>query len=334
MATGQRSEPLGLYHRSRRGSGSILTDHVGGTFTTTGPLGVPGASGGPRVTRLAQASPQRAASPLAAAYAKVDSFAGGAGGGVFKSISRARVAAGLRLRLADPNGIYQGPSSLCGPSVVVRAVAATDPLGYVTFVTSLYETGHGRIHDLKVDAGEDLRNYDPGTVFDPRPPKEGPTFEPADWIAVASLRDSENWFWDYQNPNNMAAGITMPSALDKWFKEVGFHEVIDDTNVLFTKGEDNLRRASELWTKDHWVCLFVNEDMVHWDINKVRSRSVIPTHWIALTSAINIAADKSSVSFTVFTWGNGHQSVPYDKSDTLSLADLLHNYYGYVATRR
>ena len=216
----------------------------------------------------------------------------------------------------------------------MRAIAATDPLGYVTFVTSVYETGHGQIHDLKVNAGEDLRNYDPGTAFDPVPREEGSTFEPADWIAIASLRDSENWFWDYQNPNNMVGGITMPASLDKWFKQVGFHEVIDDTNVVFTKGEDNLRRASELWSKDYWVCLFVNDDMVSQDIKDVRSRSLSPSHWIGLTSAITIAADKSSVSFTVFTWGKGNQSVPYNPTDTLSLADLLHNYYGYVATRR
>lgn len=323
MASGQRTEPLGLYHRTRRGTASLFADHVGGTFAIVGPLGIPGATGGPRVIRLAQATHQRAASPLAAAYARVDTFAAGSGAGAFKRISRARVAAGLRLRLADPDGINQGPSSLCGPSVLVRAVAATDPLGYATFVISLYETGHGQIGDLKVNAGSDLLDYDPTNMP-----------EPADWIPIASLRDSENWFFDYQNPDNMVGGITMPSAVESWFKKVGFHEVINETNVAFTKNEESLRRASELWSKNYWVCLFVNDDMVSDQIADVRSRSLTPSHWIALTSAVTIAPDKSSVSFTVFTWGEGHRRVPYDPADTLSLADLLHNYYGFVAARR
>ena len=314
---------MGLYHRTRRREGSLFGDPPGGIFARVGPLGILGPHGRHRVTRLAQASPHLSVSPTAAAQAKIDAFAAAPGGGAFKRIARGPVAAGLRSRLADPNLIKQGPSSLCGPSVLVRAVASTDPVAYVTYVISLYETGRAQLGDLRVAAGSDLLEYDPGTQLDP-----------ADWIAIASLRDSENWFFDYQDPSNMVGGITMPSAVEKWFKKVGFREVINDTNVLATKDEANLRRASDLWSKDYWVCLFVNADMLSDKIDEVRSRSLTPDHWIALTSAVTISGDKSSVSFTVYSWGKGHRPVPYTAGDVVSLGDLLHNYYGYVAARR
>ena len=83
-----------------------------------------------------------------------------------------------------------------------------------------------------------------------------------DWIPIASLRDSENWFFDYQDVNDATAGITMPSALESWFRKVGYREIVNETNVFLTKDEDCLRRASALWAKDYWVCLFINAQMI------------------------------------------------------------------------
>jgi hypothetical protein len=306
-----------MYHNQRRGPASIYSDGPGPGFSMAEPLGLPGAGARGRVTRLAQASSQHAASPLATAFAKVDSFASGSAGGAFTKIARAAVAAGMRKRLRDPNGIDQGPSSLCGPAALIRAVAFTDPVGYVTFVIGLYEAGRAQLGNLKIKPGADLLAYDPGTRI-----------EAADWIAIASIRDSENWFFDYQSTDNELAGITLPSHLEGWFKKVGFREVINDTSLIIDQDEANLRRASALYDKDWWVCLFINSNML--DAATMTKGSATPDHWVVLTSAVNIAP--GGVSFTIFTWGRGHYAVP--QSGTLTVAQLLDNYYGHVAARR
>jgi hypothetical protein len=37
--------------------------------------------------------------------------------------------------------------------------------------------------------------------------------DPADWILCASLRDRDNWFFEYQSETDDFAGITMPNSL-------------------------------------------------------------------------------------------------------------------------
>jgi hypothetical protein len=297
-----------------------------GSFGSTRPTGVPppGEGGVPPPAASSGAAPKP--SPTAAALAKLAAFGSGSGPAAFKKIPRAAVAAGLSARLAAPDRIDQGGSSLCGPSVFVRRIAATDPLAYVTFVIDLYQTGRGHIGDLQVKAGDDLRDYDPGGKIDP-----------ADWIAIASIRDSSNWFFDYQDVNNEVAGITMPSSLEGWFRKIGYRDVVDDTNVYLTKGEDCLRRASDLYSKDYWVCLFINAQMLDpedADHHGSHQGSTTPDHWVALTSLVDISADRTSVKFTVYSWGQGHRPVPYTTTDKLPLQDVLKNFYGFVAVRR
>ena len=296
-----------------------------GSFGSTGPTGVPPPGGGAVPPPAASSGAAPKPSPMAAAQAKVAAFASGSGAAAFKKIARGAVASGLSARLADPNGIAQAGSSLCGPTVFIRRIAATDPVAYVTFVIDLYLSGQANLGDLKVKAGSDLRDYDPGTLI-----------APVDWIPIASIRDSENWFFDYQDVNDATAGITMPSAIEGWFRKVGYRDIVNQTNVLFNKGEDTLRQASELWTKDYWVCLFINAEMLSYDSKKdhsSHSHSLTPDHWVALTSAVDISADKTSVKFTVFSWGDGHYAVPNNAADKLSLTEILDNFYGFVAVK-
>lgn len=295
-----------------------------GTFGSTRPTGVPAPGGGTVPPPAASSGAAPKPSPMAAAQAKLAAFASGTGAAAFKKIPRAAVAAGLSARLVDPDGIAQAGSSLCGPSVFIRRIAATDPVAYVDFVIDLYQTGHGHIADLKVTAGDDLRDYDPGTHI-----------KPADWIPIASLRDSENWFFDYQDVNNQVAGITMPSALESWFRKVGYRDIVNETNVFLNKDEDCLRKASDLWRKDYWVCLFICFQMLDEGGagEASHSHSTTPDHWVALTSAVDISPDKKVVKFTVYSWGKGHRPVPYVASDTLSVKEICGNFYGFVAVR-
>ena len=56
-----------------------------------------------------------------------------------------------------------------------------------------------------------------------------------DWLTTASLRDSENWFLDYDSVNKETAGMTLPGELADWFRRAGYTEVREDANLKFTK---------------------------------------------------------------------------------------------------
>lgn len=191
------------------------------------------------------------------AHLLVNAFASRGGGGAFPHVLRAEVANGLHARIDDPTLISQRDSSLCGPTALVLGVASNNPIAYVRYVTDLYERGESDIQRLHVKAGSDLRAYDPtGRIH------------PADWIAVASLRDSENYFLDYQSVDNEFAGITLPGELGAWFQKVGYRSVINETNLVTSKDEKNLRQADRLFQDDYWVCLFINASLLsaaHWE---------------------------------------------------------------------
>lgn len=252
------------------------------------------------------------------AKAIVQAFAQRAGQGVFVHIQRADVASGLLARIEHPDGIAQEGSPLCGPSALTFNLATRDPVGYVHFVIDLYEKGSARIHRLQITPGKDLRNYDPAGQL-----------QPADWIPLASIRDSENWLFDFQAVGDDFAGITLPKHMVSWFERIGFSEVIDDTNVVFTKNQKCIEEAARLYRNDYWICLFVNAQML--DPDKQDLRSVSPDHWIVLTS--DVAVTSGNISLTVFSWGDGRRPIPTQASKPLSVAHFLNNFYGYVAAR-
>jgi hypothetical protein len=259
-------------------------------FTLPPPLGlVPPLAGRVLQLGLPRLSPRDQARALVAA------FAARAGGGVFPHIQRIDVALGLRARVDRPSLISQQSSSLCGPAALVFDLATNDPVRYAQYVIDLYERGVADVRQLHVKAGDDLRAYDPSGLIDP-----------ADWIALASLRDSDNFFFDYQSVDNEFAGITLPGDLEGWFKKIGYTKVINDTNLMTDKDEANIREADRLYKDDYWVCLFINANML--SAATQDQGSTTASHWVVLTSPVTIAGGK--ISFQVFTWGKGHYQVP------------------------
>lgn len=257
--------------------------------------------------------------PRAEAEARLLAFAQRKGRGAFRASSRDQVARGAIDRVYDPNRIEQMASSLCGPAAMVRAVAATDPVAYADYIVQLFELGHGKLRRLEVEPDEDLRAYDPGVQINQ-----------ADWIALASLRDSENWFFDYDEVDDPVAGITFPSSLAGWFRRAGYTSVYNETNLIIDKDLNNLRAANELYKRNYYVCLFINMKMLDEDEGEMTSGSFSADHWVVLSSRVNIVG--SHVKLTVFTWGDGFRPVP-PVGKSLTIDAFLDNYYGYVAAK-
>lgn len=237
------------------------------------------------------------------------------GNSKFKNLDRDRVGIELLMRLAKPSLINQGKASLCGPSTLLYMVARDKPVEYARFAINLFEKGEGKIGKLEIEPGSDCRAY---------LPPEG-SISQVDWLTAASIRDSENWFFDYDSVNDQFAGITMPGELADWFEEAGYANVKNETNLVFNKALSAIGTINQLFNSGYRVCLFIGVNMLYTD--KQNSGSTTAEHWVGLSSRINDTG--SDVSFEIYTWGQGKRKVP--KTGALSKDEFGKNFYGYVA---
>jgi len=96
------------------------------------------------------------------------------------AIRREQLADGLITRINDPTKISSRASQLCGAASAVYNLAQADPSAYARLAIDLYEKGEGKVKSLTIKPSADLRKTAvPGGN------------DAADWIVLASLRDSD-----------------------------------------------------------------------------------------------------------------------------------------------
>jgi hypothetical protein len=248
----------------------------------------------------------------------------------FLYMSRDQVAAGALKRIANPTLINQGQAGLCGPAAFLEIVATTDPESYAQAIVDLFEKGSARIghggKSYKLEPGADLRHYQLPTTA---------KIDQADWIILASLRDSDflHNFIEFASYDNDVAAGTMVGRLAKWFRETGYQDVRDATNIMSSADLPNANEANNLLNKGFNVVLSINDNMLYSDLQDKGSGA---NHFVVLLTPIQVVT--GNVSFTVFTWGE-QRSIPSNKTSQdvlvkplpLSTSSFLKNYYGYVA---
>lgn len=233
--------------------------------------------------------------------------------GQYRNISRADVARGLRERVSNPDTMYQGTSSLCGPTSLFHCLIRDDPEAYVKYVTDLYNNGQATVGRLVVRPSSDCRAAIPTGM------------PPVDWVALASLRDSDNTLFDYQSTSNEAAGITMPHSLTDWFRLVGYQRVLNNTNIFITKGEDEIRAMARLLGEGYKVCMFVNATIVE---NSTQGGGffTIPNHWVELMRLQGVHDDRVR-GCMLWTWRR------YYTLPNPTVGQFSGNFFGYVAAK-
>jgi hypothetical protein len=245
----------------------------------------------------------------------IQDFAAGTGDGVFPKISRKEVVDGLRERVNDPVTQNQNQSSLCGPSVLLFALLNDAPDVYIQYVVNLWTKGVGALGSVTVTPSKGCRNY--------KPPAD--KIAPVDWIALASLRDSENTLWDYSSADDESSGITRPEILQSWFKALNFRNVRNETNFVFTKGQSDIDAANKLYTEGNWVCLLIDGDVL--TSPQKKGRSLYPDHWVVMRSKIRFG---DGPPMRVYSWGK-IMTIP--DLGTMTADDFCKKFYGYVAAR-
>ena len=246
------------------------------------------------------------------------------------NIAKLDLASGLLARVEDPNVINQSGTPLCGPATLVRALATNNPDGYAQAAIDLYSKGKAQINTLSLTPGSNLKKAAVPARTDP-----------ADWIMLGSVRDSSNWLlspggWFGSN----LAGVTVPATIEKWFKDAGYTDVINDTSL--TGGDipmvKSMRalKASQKFKDGYNVCMLVDGDVLKSDTQD-DIFSLFPTHWVVLSSEIANAGTmnyKDLASFKIYTWGVGDRQVPQTPpGNPLTHDKFLHKFYGFVAAK-
>jgi hypothetical protein len=258
------------------------------------------------------------------------------GRGRWPNLDRDRVGVGILMRLAHPRLVDQASASLCGPAAFVFSELQDHPVDYAGLAIDLYEQGTAKLRGLLITPNAAVRQYSPSGEI-----------APVDWLTMASLRDSENWFFTYDTADRKLAGITIPSKLADWFARAGYSDVRSDANLATRQRDtDNMDEASRLFSAGYRVCLFIDAQLL--ETPKLAPPGVLPQyretynaaensgsyfmdrHWVVLRSRIDRSG--GNVKMTVYTWGDDDRAVP-PGGVPLQLESFLVNYYGYVAAK-
>jgi len=250
------------------------------------------------------------------------------------AIRRDALADGLVVRINDPKQISSAASQLCGAASLVYNLAEADPSAYAKLAIDLFEKGEGKVKSLTIEPSADLRKTAvPGGN------------DPADWIVLASLRDSENWLFTYHGDERWkipysdsslddAKAIQMPHTVASWFTSFGYSDVKNVTNLLTTKDWDDVKDVDRLYRSGYKVSLFINANMLF--TAKQGNHGWPPDHWVGMASPIlssTIHSDPTAtISATVYTWGEV-RDVHEDPSKKMTVKQFLENFYGYVAAK-
>lgn len=269
----------------------------------------------------------------------LQTFVNGTGRGAFPNLGVPRSIFSRQIsdRLADPGKIAQADSSLCGPAVFMFWLARKKPALYAKYVVDLFEQGEAKIGTLAVKPGSDCRQFRPGTAIDA-----------VDWVALASLRDSENSYLDYDDVSVAAGGVTLPHSVVRWFRAAGFEDVKNKTNLVVDKPLSTLVAASLESGAGKPVCLFVGGDVF---AKPVGGYKLTADHWVGLTSSISVGGTMANtlaaravsvdgdeklldadLKFTVFSWGSSSRPADLVRKP-LKTRDFLDFFYGFVSAR-
>ncbi|OTQ27850.1 hypothetical protein [Gilliamella apicola] len=247
--------------------------------------------------------------------------------------SKEEVEKGLLLRLAKVDYPDQDRSMLCGPAAFFYCLLMDRPDLYKQMVKELWESGKTKIGTLKIEPSSDCRH--PTNFFKNEPPGYLPKVPAIDWITLASLRDTENSFFDFDSPDDQIPGITTAGDLKTWFKKAGAEIVYEiNTNIVnhITGPKLTLKdlcRLNSYVREDTHVVMLITSRMFD-----TRVPIATKNHWIVLADKLKLINGHEVTEQTLltelvelicFSWG----SVDNQLLDNTTLADVMK--YSYAA---
>lgn len=227
--------------------------------------------------------------------------------GVWANIAKADLIADMRATIADPvTQVDQNVSQFCGPTSIVYELVRRMPRRYVRLCRSLYETGTFQSRSHPVTASQDLRGA-----------TAGQSMSVADWMLIATMRESENAVFgvdpDASGATAGVQGLTTHWEMEGWTSEM---LLMQNTSIstTFVWGEmDAIRYAEEVYAAGGVAFIMIHDVLLTND-----DSSFVPpwpTHWVVYQGGLK--ETDGGIGFWVYTWGEQRWiSKPVDRFES------------------
>jgi hypothetical protein len=237
----------------------------------------------------------------------------------------------LRTLVLNPELLHQRKLEACGPAVFFRLWFGRDPLGAATFGYRLLKSGSAGIGPLTITPGTQLLQRDYAAL---RATANAVTIrlpEPADWMLLSALRDSENLLIPFQgDPDSVtdnAAGVTLPLTVASWLEATNVYSMVANHTEVAGATWQSLQTLNPSPIAD--VALLMYSGFL--DLYPAPSGAAaggdwlrLPNHYIQLLSPVAVGASPGWMKLSLWTWGRNE----VDK--WTSQAKFISNYFGPI----
>lgn len=261
----------------------------------------------------------------------------------FRWFDRKTVEKEVNDRVKEPWNINQASTSLCGMACIFYLMAKQDGAGYKKFVLELHQKGEAEYNGYKIKPGH---TFYQDSFFDmnPQSSKYPPRIPQADWISLASTRNSESTGYAYEGRagENFDA-INYPDIMIRLKnKFLAYSDVVDKTypvssNLsIFGIGDslpiyilkdklDKLIEIQKAWQEGYKISILILSDML--DDKTSYAPNVANLHWITYEGDIWIDEAAGTYTFSYWCWGEKPKKRAF-KREVFNT-----NYYGYIKAK-
>jgi hypothetical protein len=210
--------------------------------------------------------------------------------GIWSAIGKPQLVAEMRSRVQDPFQVNQGQQPFCGPASLLFELIRHNPLKYVQICRNLYQLGGFSTKTKWIYPSPELL-ADQGN----------PQMPIADWMVLATLRESENILFPIQTNSHEIirniAGMTKPWEMQGWLQEILNYRDVQFTSTFLTRDLQVMQQAAHIINAGGVaLALVTSEGLLYGDAPPVP----LPNHWVSLVGNIVLSSDR--ISFDIFTW--------------------------------
>ncbi|WP_047683320.1 MULTISPECIES: hypothetical protein [Xenorhabdus] len=218
----------------------------------------------------------------------------------------------LQNRISKRSVPDQGGASLCGPAAFFYCLQMDRPDIYEQAARELWEHGRTKIGQLEIKPGDGCR-HPKGTFYN----EYGTRISGLDWLTLASLRDSENIIFSYDEVNDQVAGITMWGMLTEWFEKAGYEKIFSNVGLSHCNMND-LMTLNDYASQGYKVITLISDTMLGMGRN---NGITYKSHWIVWSGIVK--ENNQQVELELFSWGDTYQQIKRNTTMDSFLSQLF-----------
>ncbi|MDE9545154.1 hypothetical protein KKI93_20735 [Xenorhabdus bovienii] len=214
---------------------------------------------------------------------------------------KSKIESEIQDRIAKKTYPRQGWASLCGPAAFFYCLQKDRPDIYEQSARELWKYGKTKIGRLEIKPGDGCRHPN-GSFYN----NGAPTISGLDWITLASLRDSENAIFGYNQVEAETAGVTMWGKLTEWFEKAGYEKIFDNISIFSHSNINDIITLNDYIRKGYIVVSLISVGMLNGSAGETSGKN----HWIVWEGevsskgkSINLDSENEIVNLNMFTWG-------------------------------